>query len=244
MNPAGVHTDLEAPTGRELGEGPPGDVRHQVAEPIHMHDRSSQDAARDARPDDVKTDVLRHLGAERVGRDPLREVRGGRSEEVPSVKRIADLWTHKRPIRDLEDPPDRLPFVYEGEDPIVRAHEELISGRDHERLPFASHARVHHDAVYRAIRKMPIRVRQHERRIRDILWRKVVGNVHDLYFGIDAQDHALHRAHEIVPRSEIGGQRDDAGGTDHRFPFLAISTRMYGTRTTRIFTDRSIERLG
>jgi len=49
---------------------------------------------------------------------------------------------------------------------------------------------------------------EHVSGLTDILGRDLVGDVHQLRVGGDAENHAFHRPHVAVGRAEVGRERD------------------------------------
>ena len=54
-------------------------------------------------------------------------------------------------------------------------------------------------------------LRQHKRRLVELVGRDFVSNVNNAYPWRNAENHTFHRAHEVIGVSEVGGQSDEQG---------------------------------
>ncbi len=100
---------------------------------------------------------------------------------------------------------------------IVNCRQHSVVGRDkilrvaghQNRPPRRSHAGVYHHQVNRFRRKIFVRLAKRQRAIENIVGQNAVGNIHDVHFGIDVQNHTLQHSNQMVVRSVIRRQCDD-----------------------------------
>src|SRR6266849_6949406 len=92
---------------------------------------------------------------------------------------------------------------------VVRSDKELAGAFDDDSSARGSHAWIDNADMDSAGRKVLICGQQIEGGGADILGRNFVGDINDAGVGIDGEDHALHRAHEIILRAKVSQERDD-----------------------------------
>ena len=79
--------------------------------------------------------------------------------------------------------------------------------------------------VHRAVRKVRVRPRQPEPRLRRPIHRHLVRDVDDSRGGQVREDAALHRRDERPLMTEVRRDRDDAAGCEHDGDYASYSTR-------------------
>src|SRR5215831_16542921 len=75
----------------------------------------------------------------------------------------------------------------------------------------APHAGIDHDDMDSSSREPMPGLRQHKRRLVELVGRDFVSNVNNAYPRRNAENHTFHRAHEVIGVSEVGGQSDQQG---------------------------------
>ena len=143
--------------------------------------------------------------SEAGGRGFFRKMGGGWGEHVASMKGPADLSAHEFRVGDDADFV-RSRGVNHRENAVVGADEKVTPGFDQNRAARAADARVDHHNVDRPLGEPLPTLGDDESGFAELVGRNVVGDVDDPGTRSDAQDHAFHRAHEVIGGTEISGE--------------------------------------
>ena len=102
----------------------------------------------------------------------------------------------------------RLALKNHGENAVVWRNEVLFFSTDEQRTALCPNSGVYDHDVNRARRIKFVGVRNGKRTIQNIEGRYVMIEVHNTSGGINVQDHALHRANQVIACAEISGESD------------------------------------
>jgi len=135
-------------------------------------------------------------------------MRGDRGKDIASVERTAD---RVEKIAVAGDVADLWLFVSEddGEHSVVRRDKELSSHLGQYWTARGTDARIDDHDMDGSFGEIAVGLRDAECPIGNLEGLHVVRDVHDLGERMNAQDHALHGAGEMVGCSEVGGKSDD-----------------------------------
>jgi len=112
-------------------------------------------------------------------------------------------------IRMAHDETFLLALINDRQHAVVRRYEILILSADQQWPPLGSYTWIDNHDVDGFRRKIGIRGANRQRAIEQIKRRDVVRDVHNGYVGIDLQDYALQRSHQMVAGPVVCCECDD-----------------------------------
>jgi hypothetical protein len=201
-------------------------VEGGVAEAVHHQDVSDQRAVLRARLGQLDrfelglVELVAGVGELRAA----RQMSGDRGEYVAAVEGGRDRLEPVRRaghVHSLLDASAAEPG--QAQQAVVGSHQEAaVGGAQRDSTPLGAHLRVDYRHVH-ADRHVGQRVAQHQRALADGVAAHAMGDVDDLGFGVDRQDHAVADPDEVVVAPVVGQQRDDHAAPTPRAAASAVS---------------------
>src|SRR5690348_568996 len=181
-----------------------GDIRNDISEFVNFDDYAvDREGIFRFGPDGSEPCIIRDDRAEFLHFHTAAEPGRYRRKNVASVEGVAHRLPEEMLGGHLADFHALLALVNHREHAVVGRHKPVVFRLHENGAPFGAHAGIHYDDVDRARREDVIALGDAVGAVENIERIHLMVEVNNHGVGIDAEDHALHNAYEMVVFAKV-----------------------------------------